>query len=433
MIPPRLLRPIIFALALVELAFLSFWKGSLGPYWSSIVLLISGLFTGIVYLYTISGKRTNSFKNTSSFSIKSILPSALIFAIGSSIVVYLLQQEIQAFPITDFRKTTGSDVIPQIGIMVERFRLGEFPYEWISQWAFGHSLYPTYLPMTWMPYLIPDTIGIDYRMFALLFLIFTLGISTVRYLKDNSTNIPKRLITVGLPFIFLILLQENDNEGMFKYAVETLIAGYYILLCFNISSRSTWLIGISLVLCLMSRYSIVLWLPIPFLVLLLEQGWKTPLKLGLILLGGVAIIYGPFLLQDPYIFSKGYAYHTDGAIQAWKVRSWQPEGSLPFNLYKGLGFCWVAVEHFSGDLTEKVGKYQTLHLSLTLMSTALLSIFYFLRRRRYEISLFLLGSLKIYLVVFYNFIQIPFGYLFFVPLFVSIPLLWSLTKLESQN
>ena len=418
---------LIIAAATTELAMLTWWKNYFGSHQSPMVLLGSGLITGIGFLIFFYGKpvyRNDGKINlaTRQLQYQKIIPALLILIFGIQYCGKLLGEQVENFPI-DFYNPEGSDVIPQIGIMIDRFLKGVFPYQMISEWTFTHSLYPTYLPMTWMPFIIPDILHLDYRWFA--FGVLCLGIIwLLAKVVSWNPNYLVLLILGAIPFFFLNALQHYDDEGTFRYSIETLISGYYLMLAMSLLSTSNLLRGVVLLLCLLSRYSVVLWVPLFLLVLFFKEKKKNIISiLGIIAAGFILFYFIPFFSQDTSIFMRGYDYHSDGAIQAWKLMPWQEAGEMPFRLYKGLGFSWLYYENYAGDLVDKVDAYRFLHLVLSTSCIAVLSLLFFKIKDKIDYRIFLLGSLKIYMVIFYNFIQIPFGYLFMVSIFISLPML----------
>lgn len=411
--------------ALLEVAMMTFLKKSFGPFVSPFFLLLGGLTVGIgclLYFYKTTIVLPNLPPNNRQKAIGSIA-----FLVGFTSCVLLLAKEVIAFPI-DYYDPKGSDVIPQIGIMVTRFLNGEFPYQWITEWTFNHHLYPTYLPMQWGPFTIAEIAGLDFRYFAFGIWSLSMLLFSLKITRWGLSNFQLAALTL-LPFLFMTLFLLFDKEGIFKYAIETLISGYYIFLALSLLGPSNIAKGLSLVACLLSRYSVVLWVPLLFLVTLVREGWKSIWTLVIVLALGFIFIYAiPFLSQDPYIYINGYNYHTDGAIQAWKPMDWQAEGEPPFQIYKGLGFGAFFHKFYPGDLADKVNAYRLLHFLASSICVVVLALIFLRYRDHFDKRIFLLGSLKIYLVVFYNFIQIPFSYLFLVPVFVSIPILaliWS--------
>ncbi|PHN03742.1 hypothetical protein [Flavilitoribacter nigricans] len=423
----RLAQLFIVVSALVELGMLSFLKGTFDAYTSSFLMLLSGLAVGFAFLYLFYGKKyaLPSLSPGGRPGWQKILLSAT-FLIGFVIAAILIQKEFDQFVIEDFYTVTdGSDVIPQIGILVDRFLSGEFPYRWIyaDDWGFNHHLFPTYLPLTWMPFIIPDLLGLDYRWFAFFVLAASFAACSYYFVR-RSTDLLSALFLTALPFIFLIALIVWDHEGMFSYAVETQVVGFYLFLSLALMSRSNWLRAVSMLLCLLSRYALVLWIPLFLVVVLIREPRKNAFLIAGLLGLGVAIIYGlPFLSQDWTIFQQGYDYHTTAAFASWELQPWQQPDERPFALYKGLGFGWWFYEHLSGTLVEKVNAYRQFHAAVSLGIVLLSGVFFWLKKEEMDYRIFLLGSFKIYLVIFYNFIQIPFGYIYMVPIILSLPII----------
>ena len=161
------------------------------------------------------------------------------------------------------------------------------------------------------------------------------------------------------------------------------------------------------------------------MVMLLESKKRT-LIISLYVIGGVLLIYIlPFFIHDTSIFSQGYDYHTKAAIGEWMRGS-----NKPLHLYRGIGFAAYFYEYLSGDISSKIDVLRFVHLSITLMSTVLMSIIYYIYRQKINKKLYLLASLKIYLVIFYSFIQIPYHYLFLVPLFIYILIFFEFMNLN---
>ena len=330
------------------------------------------------------------------------------------------------------RRQAESDIIPQIQILIQRFLTGDFPYQLIrhEEWAFGHSLYPTYLPLTWMPFILAEQVGLDYRWFAYLCLLGGVG-----YLLTFFRQLPllKYLALAMGPFLILVFNFYEKPEEL-SLSVETFITAYYLCLAISLLTTSTISRGLFLLCCLLSRYSIVLWVPLFFLVLWKKEKRRNSLWIGAIIFGGFLIFYFPFLLEDFSIFQQGYDYHSKAAVNLWKPRAWQAAGATPINLLQGVGFGCYFYEYLDMDLIGKLKAYRLTHLILSLSTVALLAVYFFKRHLRIDYRLFLLGSLKIYLVVFYNFIQIPFMYLYLVPAFVSLPLIGVvLSKYSVEN
>lgn len=310
-----------------------------------------------------------------------------------------------------------SDIIPQIQVLVDRFLRVEFPYRMISEW--GYELFPTYLPLQWLPYCIPDMMGIDFRVFATL--IFAL---VCIYFFRRSTLSDSRGAVVAIFVILLIVFRQADIFGV---TVEIMIAAYYLWMAFHLKSKSIWLRGSGLLLCLLSRYSIVLWVPLYIFLIWKMEGAKNALKISMVVMAGLALIYGPFLVIDPDIYAKGYRYHHEAALGEWKGQYWQAIGEKPHQLFQGLGMAAWIYEYASGSLENRLHVLQKIHVICSALACLMIGLLY-LKKRPVNEKLFILSSLQIYLTFFYHWIQIPYSYLFLVPLMTSIPLMMEMSK-----
>ena len=425
------LKNIFFAAIVISLCFLELWlfsvgKKQFGIMWSPLIVFLSGLFSGVGFLVFFYKKEIDY--PTNKWNWRRTTTALVIVFVGIWKCGDILKNLIKSKPI-DFHDPTGSDVIPQVGILVERFLSGIFPYQLIStEWTLNYSLYPTYLPLTWMPFVFPDLLGIDYRWmsFAILILsFFYFFYKTIPWI----TSLWKVFFIVLIPFLFLFLLQNDGNIGTFAYSIETLIGGYYLIVAMALFSKKNWVRGISLSLCLLSRYSLILWLPVFFYVLFLKEKKSNIFQIGGWIIFSFLVFYIiPFFSQDPTIFSQGFAYHTKAAMITFSSFPWQKAGELPLMLGNGYGFAIYFYEFMDGTVAEKLLAYRSTHFVLSCCSALFSIIIFYKIKDQIDYRIFLLGTLKIYLVFFYNFIQIPFHYLIFPLVFISLPMIGLLIR-----
>ena len=167
----------------------------------------------------------------------------------------------------------------------------------ITEWTFNYPLFPTYLPGFWGAFIIPHLLHIDCRWWALT-VWFAVFMWYEGQLLWRGLSTPKLLFLTALPFIFLFCLASYAHSGMFHYSVEPLITAYYILFTLSLLTNSNKLRGGALVLCLLSRYSVVLWLPLFFAVLFLKDKKLDIYKIISILAVRFLILYASFLMVD---------------------------------------------------------------------------------------------------------------------------------------
>ncbi|MBB1286775.1 hypothetical protein HRH25_20510 [Flavisolibacter sp. BT320] len=313
-----------------------------------------------------------------------------------------------------------SDIIAQTQVLVQRFLQGQVPYQWINFGAY--NLFPTYQPMQWLPYSLAELAGIDYRKLALLALLLV-TLFFAFYLRNTSLPSRSQFFLALLPFLPIGMVAVYE-PSIYTHTLENLVVAYYFLFCMALSNRSLLLAAAAMVCCLLSRYAIVVWVPLFLWILAFSGGRKKTQTFILLCATGIFLLYGlPFLSQDSQLLLKGFQYHTEAALGEWKGQAWQQAQEKPFQLFRGLGFAGIFYDHYNGSLEEKLRAFQWLHRLLCAATCVLLAIYFFIVRKRVSVTVFALASLKIYLAVFYHFIQIPYDYLFLTLLYASVPLL----------
>ena len=420
---------IIVILALmVELGMLTFFRNDFGPFISPVILFLASLTIGISLLWiSFQNKESPKHLELQKIPMHHLIVPALLTLSGIIAAGLILKPVFSAFPI-DIYDVKYSDIIPQVGFLVKRFLNGEFPYQTISEW--GYDLRPTYLPLQWLPFSIADILSFDYRWIP--FGILAIGIIWFEMkIIQAPISILKKVLLSLIPVILWVALI-LDEKMVFALTIESLIAGYYLILALTLSSKSNIVIAVGLLLCLFSRYAIILWVPM-FIITLFFENKKSAIRISIYLFIGFLVIYGiPFLYQDPSIFLEGYLHHTSAALGEWKRMTYQV-GSKPNHLFKGVGLAAFFYDFIDGSLMHRLNVLRYFHLAVSISCPLILGFLYYKMRGNINYRLFLLASLKVYLCFFYGFIQIPYTYLFITPLFVSAAIAFEVLKYGSQN
>lgn len=248
-----------------------------------------------------------------------------------------------------------------------------------------------------------------------------------KLLQHFTTNLVHLYVFVLLQIIFWGYLLYADLSLM--RTVELLIGAYYAFFLFSLEKGKWWMIGFTLLLCLLSRYSLVLWLPFFFLLLWKEKGTTAALKCIAVICTGILLLYViPFLRNDLSVFFRGVETYSIAGLGEWKGQSWQAPGEKPFQLFRGTGLAALFYELSSVSVETKLQQFKQIHLWATLFVVAFLAGWYLFvgKRQRVSLSLLAAASLKIYLGVFYGFVLIPYVYLYIVPLISSVFVLYYL-------
>ena len=308
-----------------------------------------------------------------------------------------------------------SDVIPILQNYVARFRSGEVVYRYLTN--LPYPLFPNHLPMQWLPYVLPDQWGVDYRWWALGLLVLPgFGAWQVTLARQPMGRLEFVLKTLLPAFVFTQLLRHDPN--LYGQVAEPTIIAYYCVLAASVLSRSALAQAVALVLCLLSRYSVVFWVPFYLWVLWREAGRRHALLVaGLTLFGVLALYVVPFLSKDWTIFTHALNEYRIATLGEWS-RADGPGGNAD-HVFNGLGLASWFYTYAPGDLSHKIVWLQRAHVLASAATVVGFAGLYWRLRHRVDYRLLALVALQAYLTVFYLFIQIPYSYLVSLTLFVS--------------
>ena len=346
----------------------------------------------------------------------------LVAAVGVALCAFHFKREISVIPI-DIHL---SDILPTIQVMNQRLLEGTYPYALIQN--FGYDLSPTYLPLMWMPFLPATIFHFDERWVA--FVIWTIAaIFTIRRAHTWGLRTEAKWLITALPFFHFIFIEEGTDDT-FGNTVEIMIAGFYMLFALQLDKIRAYLAGSPLksgamlaffiALCLLSRYAFLLWLPLCFLVVWVENR-KLALYTAAWVIAWVLVLFAiPFLTKDPMIYFNGLKHYSSAALAAWsQVGNYSP-------LYDGLGIAGIFRDEYGGEMADRLAGLQRWQFVVSITAVGLCALLWWKKRAQLQhLPLFLLGSLKFYFAFFYGFIQMPYTYLMLTPCFLSIVILLS--------
>ncbi len=410
------MRQLLFILCITEVLLASWLINTTGIYLS--VLLFNAVSLSIAFVWLrVAGMPLAHVPTTTPTRIRQAIQWVLFGGLSWFIVAQL--KHIWWYAITYPGTVKGSsDVIPQIQTLVTRFLSHQPPYQVIH--FSTYNLYPTYLPFQWLPYIATEWLHKDYRWIPTLSL---LAVCAYFFLRTRKLPGWWGLTVPVWPLVAWCACILNDNNS-YIFSVEGLIAAYYFYTAISTSSHRIWPLAVGVALCLLSRYSIIFWVPLALAILFMASQRKNAWTIALVSLVFFLVCYWwPFLRTDGNIFLNGYQYHTHAALGEWQRDLAIHNGSA--NLRNGLGFTSFALALLPGTIQEVLTTYRILHLALCGITVVALGL-YFYRHRHIPVQRYLLFSFKVYLTVFYAFIQLPYKYLFLVPIMVSCALLGSM-------
>lgn len=395
----------------VELRLFTDLRGRYGPYWSPVFFYGAGVLLCVCALLALRDQPPADATDRQVARRQVWAGAALL--LGGAAVLYKQVPIVLGSPI-DVRV---SDVIPIVQNYVARFRSGEVVYRYLTN--LPYPLFPNHLPLQWLPYVPAQPLGIDYRWVALgLLLLAGFGAYQLALLRQ-AVSWPLFVVKALLPAYVLVQMLRHD-AFLFAQVLEPTIICYYFLLAASVLSRSVWAQAGALVLCLLSRYSVIFWVPFFLFVLWREAGRRHALLVaGLVLAGIVGIYVVPFLAKDPTIFTHALAEYRTATLGEWG----RPDGPVPgqpVHVFNGLSAAAWFYTHLGGSLEHKITAFQRLHVVASAGAVALFAFFYWRQGRRYDYRRLALVGLKFYLATFYFFIQIPYAYLVALSVMLSV-------------
>jgi len=310
-----------------------------------------------------------------------------------------------------------SDVLPQLEWQCNLFFSGQFPYQTLVLPT--HQPFPVYMPLHWGPIQIANLMQIDTRWSGALMLLVALGIAGYWLRKTHPTSpwlvsLPALLLLV-LPLWAFIWLADVQ----IAVSLETVVAAWYLLLAAGLATRNHWLIGIGICGAMLSRYSLICWIPL-FAYLL----WRyEPKKYSYYLWGtafaaGMLLFVLPFWLKDPGIVSKITGYYDHCSVLAWI----KPD---QYTYLDGLSFNIHLREWLPGSPEQNWPFARAIQFGLQLVVAALGAYFYHKKwRERMDTYTFSLFALTVMLLLFYQFSPMIFKYYMLTPLTVVAVLCW---------
>lgn len=293
---------------------------------------------------------------------------------------------------------TKAQMLPVIKVMAERFWSFQPVYEIIPEiWG---GIMPVYLPGSWLPFVPAVFFNFDLRWVTTFFIISgVIGLFT--FIRGSKKSLIL-WIPIGLWFDFMLY---NRNETL-VLTEQGVVYGYYMLLALALYLRSYFWIGVLFACCFLSQYTIVFFAGSVIACIYFYESTK---QFRSLLTG--AVISG-FLLM-----TLGRAWSSLIQFMEFPAQYVNDFDSNPLKyqevIQKGLGFVpWL----------QEVDSYWIYGSMLVVLIGLGVLIFYFYRRL--SGPFYLLAGLKFTLVVFYHLVLIPYPYLFYTSVWVSVVLVY---------
>jgi hypothetical protein len=413
------LAPLSILFFILQVFFVLWGKDIFGQYLNPYGLFIA--YFGLAYCYFISILHTD-FK---SFNLEKVNVPSKFFALALSICLFALclpaiRSLFGQYLIPDVIQY--SDVLPLIIKQYDLFALGETPYQPI---AFPlHTAYPAYMPFHWLPIGISRFFGKDPRWAGLLLLVLVCLLFVFLIVGKQKNNLFPLLLTLLPTGIVYVFIKKAGSDIAITF--ETVIAAYYFFLAIALMQKNFVMVILGIILCLLSRYTLVFWLPLFFLLLLFQKGFlKTALSLGFILLIVFLVFVYPFLFDNPSLLVDSLAYHNNAAIADWNEHKY----SFEWGVYFGNSIDFIV----KGTPSHKVFIARMIQAA-TMLFLLFLGLFLY-RKNKSRVNFYdiLLGMLYATIIGFYMLGPFAFRYYMLGPLFISLVLLARILLAENRE
>ena len=310
----------------------------------------------------------------------------------------------------------NADMLPIIKVMGERFVAGHHKNVYDTIPWIWNGIQPIYLPAMWLPYVPAIAIGLDIRWITMAGLLFSFSVFLFLYKPEIHRYLS--FLTGVLAFLLFWWILADNTPGIISVSEEGVVIAYYVLLVLSLISGNPWWIGITASLCMLSRYSLVGWIPAYTLYLLLDKKWKD---IGVFALTGALCFILLFLLPVGWQTVNRLS-HLPGNYVPFAARVWKDSPDV-FSSAPGLAY-------FFGP-----GRIAILHRLLVSLSFIVPSgfvLYCYRRNKRTPAANVSLAALKLSLVIFYCFIDVPYLYLFYTSSFVSLVIVTMLVRIRDE-
>ncbi|HMH21850.1 MAG TPA: hypothetical protein VK563_08740 [Puia sp.] len=298
----------------------------------------------------------------------------------------------------------NADMLPIIKVMDQRFIAGQWSkiYEPIPEiWK---GVQPIYLPAMWQPFVPAVALGIDMRWTTVAGLLFVSGVFIFLYRARAGSYFS--FFTGVLAFLLFWWLFADNSPGLITVSEEGVVIAYYVLLVLAIASRNTVLTGVAASLCMLSRYALAGWIPAFLLYLLLKKQYKQALVFSLT---GLICLFVLFI--GPVGWSTFFRLlHLPGNYIQFAAVVWKDS---PAVFSTGIGFAGLFGPH-------RIVLLHGLLVTLSFLVPFLFVLTGHFRGKKRKIANLPLAALKLSLVIFYSFIDVPYLYLIYTSSFVSL-------------
>lgn len=388
----------LLLLTVLELLCQVYWLRTCDRGTVSVVYMLLGLAIGIIPVWKVDRPVASSPKTSG--RVWGILALAFGYFVIQTIAT---SQKIMAGTPVDYHI---SDVLPIMQVMSQRFVNGQEVYAIIPEiWG---GMQPIYLPAMWMPYIPSVVWQFDPRWITVFFLLACSGLLLLWQPKGKSLSAWSLLVLLPMLVMFANFL--HWDPILISMTDEGVVIGFYVLLVWAMWYGNPWLIGIALTLSVLSRVSLLAWIPFFGLFVWIFESRKKAIQIA-----GSALVSGLFLM----LISKAIFYlDVFRALPRRYLEAVMGEDywKLKPTIEESLGLAKFLEQ-------KDLPMLQNLTFLTTLGAPLICLLAFWRFRDRMDAAFFGIATLKITLVFFFNLLIIPVPNIFYTSGFLSLAIL----------
>jgi hypothetical protein len=216
----------------------------------------------------------------------------LALATGLMFSYHLARQVMDRFPL----RYEDADMLPVMRVMGARFLSGDWRsiYDVIPE--IWNGMQPVYLPFMWLPFSLAEPGGFDIRWVT--FSGIWLAVLLPFMFLEKLGTVSEWLILSSI-LVLLWWFHMEPTNNVIKLTEEGVVYAYYVLLAVALASGNPLLIGLSVSVCLLSRYSFAGALPAVGCYWLWRGRWR---RIMTVLAVVTAFIISSLLIFGPRVF-----------------------------------------------------------------------------------------------------------------------------------
>jgi hypothetical protein len=342
-------------------------KNQLHPFFSMLYVMLS-----VASLLTSPSLKFSLGNNDAPKNFKRIRYTAFILLTGAFVTAAIIN--INHYPL-NYKE---ADMLPVIDKMNDRFFHNQPVYAPISEIWGGTK--PVYLPALWLPYGLPQLMGIDirYMNIAAIALCFALLFKIAR-------SIITLLAVTAISLLFFYYFTFT-YAGFIRFTEEPVVCMYYLLLLHFLLKKNWTLIFLFATLCLMSRYWLLPWLPLLLIysVVTLRKKWFAKAWPAILLLAAFLLIIPPaeykwlFSLPNHYLTAvsdPGNAFKYETALARYGIIKFFAPAYYYLLPYIALAIpLLIQIYFWQGKRTAITSLHMAKMLAATIMVTVVCSL-----------------------------------------------------------